>query len=31
VGVDMFGSGGKTKSTDHDDTATVLPQAGNDA
>ena len=31
VGVDMFDAADKTVSTDHDDTATVWPQAGNDA
>jgi hypothetical protein len=31
VGVDMLDSGDKTVGTDHDDTATVWPQAGNDA
>jgi hypothetical protein len=31
VGVDMFDAEDKTVSTDHDDTATVWPQAGNDA
>jgi hypothetical protein len=31
VGVDMIDLGGKTVGTDHDDTATVWPQAGNDA
>jgi hypothetical protein len=31
VGVDMFDEEGKTMATDHDDTATVWPQAGNNA
>jgi len=31
VGVDMVDGGDKTVDTDHDDTATVWPQAGNDA
>jgi hypothetical protein len=31
VGVDMLDVGGETVGTDHDDTATVWPQAGNDA
>ena len=31
VGVDMLDTEDKTVSTDHDDTATVWPQAGNDA
>jgi len=31
VGVDMTHESGKTVTTDHDDTATVWPQAGNDA
>jgi hypothetical protein len=31
VGVDMIAAADKTVTTDHDDTATVWPQAGNDA
>jgi hypothetical protein len=31
VGVDMLVAEDKTVGTDHDDTATVWPQAGNDA
>jgi hypothetical protein len=31
VAVDMFDGEDKTVGTDHDDTATVWPQAGNDA